>query len=39
VERGGHHLADLRPPDIGLLGTLNKMGMDYNYTANSFDAW
>ena len=27
-------------PDIGLMGyTLNKMGFDYNYVSNSFDAW
>jgi hypothetical protein len=40
MERGRHHLADLRPPDIGLLGyTLNHMGIDYNYVSNEFDAW
>ena len=27
-------------PDIGLMGyVLNKMGFDYNYVSNSFDAW
>jgi ABC-type Fe3+ transport system permease subunit len=40
VERGRHHLADLRPPDIGLLGyTLNGSASTTTTSPTSLDAW
>ena len=40
LERGRHHLAGLRPGRYRLLGyTLDKLGIDYNYTQDTFDAW
>ena len=41
VERGRHHLADLRrgPTSACSATTLNSLGIDYNYIANPLDAW
>jgi glycerol transport system permease protein len=40
VERGGHHLADLRPHRHRPAGRRAvKLGIDYSYTGNATDAW